>query len=179
MNMKKIAQGIAVAGVLAGAGAGLMSCSNTMRQRTLNNFYQTAAEVQTELRKGNTQNARESYERMWDAFNQTRRDELRDPLGQMTQADADTFEARANWNALQSPTNNLHIYGRDNKLDGARYALEVDRAQTNKLVSTQPKLGLIHSTEDLTYKQMRGHAPVQTNTTNPRFPKRYVAPSSR
>jgi hypothetical protein len=107
MNMKKIIAGTAL---VALAGTGVYALSNSMRQNTLNGFYQRAADVQTELRTGNAQVAREKYEDMWSTFNQTRRDELRDPFGQMTKEDADTFEARANWEALHAPTNNIRSY---------------------------------------------------------------------
>ena len=131
--MKKIiertALGLAAAGVLYGVGAGFKAGSNAMRQNTLNGFYQEAAEVQTELRTGNVQDARKKYEDMWARFNQTRRDELRDFMGQMTQRDADTFEERANWETLLKEATQKHY---------------------------ERSLGLKHSTEDTEYKLKMG-----------------------
>lgn len=58
-------------------------------------------------------------------------------------------------------------------------AVEADIARIQATVrkTQQPRLGLVRSTEDPAYK--RHPETVHTNTTNPQFPKRYIAPSSR
>lgn len=90
--------------VLGLVAAGIIGSSigNGMRESKMRSFYEKAREIKTEYFKGNSQYAREEYEDLWRDINQTIRDDLKDPVGQLRKEDVSKLETELCWESLTS-----------------------------------------------------------------------------